>query len=122
MKPFSFLFVSLLFTLSIDAQYTMLHQFSNSVGGEPSGLILLGDSIYGTTKWGGNNGSGTLYRIHPNGTGFTVLHHFLFDGASSGTELANIDDTLFGVATSSFIGKELLYRINKDGSFDIRRR
>ena len=65
-------------------QYTVLHTFSalnangeNADGATP-GMALTrgpGDVIYGMASFGGQNGSGTIFKITTSGE-FTVLHTF----------------------------------------------
>jgi len=46
-------------------------------GSGPTGLVVGSDgSLYGTTEFHGKNGSGTAFKLDPDGTGFTVLHNF----------------------------------------------
>jgi uncharacterized repeat protein (TIGR03803 family) len=50
--------------------------YTNSDGAEPyGGLILSGSMLYGTTEAGGG-GSGTIFAINMNGSGFTNLYNF----------------------------------------------
>ena len=44
-------------------------------GAYPSGRLLVGldGAIYGANTQGGTNDHGTLFKVNPNGTGFTVL-------------------------------------------------
>jgi uncharacterized repeat protein (TIGR03803 family) len=65
--------------------FTNLYSFSetssdsptNSDGSNPhAGLILSGDTLYGTTLYGGASGLGTVFAINTNGKGFTNLHSF----------------------------------------------
>jgi uncharacterized repeat protein (TIGR03803 family) len=70
------------------ASFTLLHTFTatvndgsgnltNSDGSVPyAGLILSGDTLYGTAELGGGSGNGTVFSIKTNGTSFTVLHTF----------------------------------------------
>jgi uncharacterized repeat protein (TIGR03803 family) len=39
-------------------------------------LILLGNTLYGTTGGGGSSGNGTVFGVSLNGTGFTTLYSF----------------------------------------------
>ena len=41
-----------------------------------AGLILSGNTLYGTTPYGGTNGSGTVFAVNTDGTGFTNLYSF----------------------------------------------
>jgi uncharacterized repeat protein (TIGR03803 family) len=69
--------------------FTNLHNFSgplytgvvsNSDGAVPSaGLVLSGNTLYGTTTTGGSFGGGTVFAIHTDGTGFTNLYSFSLD-------------------------------------------
>ncbi|HWC61420.1 MAG TPA: choice-of-anchor tandem repeat GloVer-containing protein [Verrucomicrobiae bacterium] len=100
--------------------FTNLYNFSalsgtflgtNADGATPfAGVILSGDTLYGTTEAGGTGGSGTIFSIKTNGTGFTNLYsfsprgNFLFptnsDGAGPYGELVLSGNTLYGTAAS----------------------
>ena len=68
--------------------FTVLHTFTatitdssfvntNSDGANPdAGLILSGNTLYGTASAGGTYGNGTVFAVNTNGTGFTNLHSF----------------------------------------------
>jgi uncharacterized repeat protein (TIGR03803 family) len=82
--------------------FTVLHNFTGgSDGANPQGgLIFSGSTLYGTTIYGGTAGAGTVFAIHTNGTGFTVLTNIgSFVGLISGNTLygpvfkLNIDGT-----------------------------
>lgn len=58
--------------------FVTLHSFTlKQDGGRPiDGLTLAGNTLYGTTTQGGpsfSTGSGTVFAINTNGTGFTTL-------------------------------------------------
>jgi uncharacterized repeat protein (TIGR03803 family) len=86
--------------------FTILYSFSatsgsgvNSDGHGPfGGLLLSGNTLYGTARYGGTLGAGTVYAINTDGTGFRTLHSF--DGGSGGAlpnaALALSSDTLYG--------------------------
>ncbi len=40
------------------------------------GLILSGDTLYGTASVGGAGGSGVVFSVNTNGANFAVLHSF----------------------------------------------
>ena len=89
--------------------FTNLHSFTpldptfytNNDGAYPlSGLILSGNTLYGTASYGGNWGCGTVFALNTNGTGFTNLDSFTggSDGVGPGGGLILSGNTLFGTA------------------------
>src|SRR5207249_1841382 len=59
--------------------FTVLKNFDNSTtGGYPyAGLIQGTDgALYCTAFNGGSSGYGTVFKLNPNGTGFTILKNF----------------------------------------------
>lgn len=89
MKKPSKLFASLLIALlslsnPIHAQFTKLMDFSGSASGtNPNGgLISDGSHLYGVTELGGAHDMGVLFKINPDGSGFTKLLEF--DGINNG--------------------------------------
>lgn len=104
--------------------FTVLHTLSESTDGSGiNGLIQAKDgTLYGTTTYGGGMGSeGTAFRMSPNGTGFTVLHRFVYrspDGIypHAGLILAS-DGTLNGTTTQGGAGdRGTVFQILPDGT------
>lgn len=116
--------------------FTRLFVFNGLNGGfnaiEWTGhLVLEGDTLYGTTYGGGNTfnqgyiGSGVIFKMKKDGTGYTKLFDF---GGTNGIypvgTLLSVGNNLFGVTVNggssynpqSFIGSGVLFRINKDGT------
>src|SRR5450759_4758581 len=57
--------------------FTLLNNSTNSDGARPyAGLILSGNTLYGTAFQGGSSGNGTVFSVNTNGAGFTNLHSF----------------------------------------------
>ena len=76
--------------------YTDLHDFAQSTvdGSGPYGSLLYdGTFLYGTTYQGGAINTGSIFKIKPDGTGFTILHSF------SSTEGWNPEGDLCGQKT-----------------------
>jgi uncharacterized repeat protein (TIGR03803 family) len=109
------------FALNTDGTgFTNLHTFAsgsfnqqsyytNSDGANPEGLILSGNTLYGTTSSGSTNGSGTVFAVNTNGTGFTTLYNFSGSSTNSSGVYTNSDganpeglilsgNTLYGTA------------------------
>lgn len=81
---------------------TVIHDFTGADGGATfTGLIKVGNSLYGTSSNGGANGLGTVFKLH-NGT-MTVLHDFAggTDGAYPRAGLTNVGKVLYG---TTFLG------------------
>src|SRR5579859_3092259 len=74
------------FKLNTDGSgFTNLHIFSGGMdGGDPhAGLILSGNTLFGTAFRAGTTGNGTVFTLKIDGTGFTTLHSFTgIDGSS----------------------------------------
>src|SRR2546425_1152833 len=59
--------------------FTTLHSFTGSDGAVPlAGLILSGNTLYGTARDGGSGGNGTVFAVNTDGTGFTNLYSYTF--------------------------------------------
>ena len=107
------------FALSLATGYAVLHPFTklsapyysdgtNTDGANPeAGLILSGNTLYGTAEYGGTNGEGTVFRVNTDGSGFTNLHNFAAiphastknsDGANPIGGLVLSGSTLYGTA------------------------
>jgi uncharacterized repeat protein (TIGR03803 family) len=95
------------FSLTINVSpLQILHSFNgtgyatNSDGNTPnSSLILSGNTLYGTTEYGGTNGVGSVFAVNINGTGYTNLHSFVgfpSDGANPWGGLILSGNTLYG--------------------------
>lgn len=83
--------------------YAVLRSFTSaSEGIQPfSGLVAGNDDfLYGTARYGGVNDGGTVFRIHSDGTGYTVLHRFSAIAGDGSEPLAPLligsDGALYG--------------------------
>ena len=95
---------------------------TNSDGGAPrAGLVLSGNTLYGSAPVGGIYGLGTVFKINTDGTGFFVLKHFI-DGSSLNplgpiAKLALSDNVLYG---TTFKGgtwtNGTIFKLNTDGT------
>jgi uncharacterized repeat protein (TIGR03803 family) len=109
----------------------------NSVGANPSGgLVLLGNRLYGTAIYGGNAlppwleslndaGSGTVFAINTDGTGFTVLHSFPTntvnsDGIWPYAQLIIDGNTLYGATSAGAEGNGTVFAMNMQASLGLR--
>jgi uncharacterized repeat protein (TIGR03803 family) len=93
--------------------------YTNADGAVPlGGLVLGGNTLYGTTDQGGKFGLGTVFSIKTDGNGFVVLKHFSgFDGRNPHTELTLDGNVLYGTTVSGGgSDKGTIFRINTDGS------
>ncbi|HEY0549106.1 MAG TPA: choice-of-anchor tandem repeat GloVer-containing protein [Verrucomicrobiae bacterium] len=111
------------------SSFTNLYSFSartgasltNFDGANPvAGMLLVGDTLYGTTSYGGHRGRGTLFGITTNGTGFTNLHSFA-GGASDGGNPSSgllLDGKTFYSTTpvGGVAGQGVVFAINTNGA------
>ncbi len=100
--------------------YAQVKEFSavDNTGANPDGddpravMVLSGGMFYGTTRYGGTNGSGVVFRMNADGTGFTNLSSYP-DGSLaaltvSGTNLYGVDNGIFKLSTNGS-GRSILY-------------
>jgi uncharacterized repeat protein (TIGR03803 family) len=87
--------------------FTTLHSFTGgSDGANPyGGLILSGNTLYGTAYAGGSSGNGTVFAVNTDATGFTNLHNFTGrGGANPYAGLVLSGHTLYGTTYSGGTG------------------
>jgi uncharacterized repeat protein (TIGR03803 family) len=124
--------------------FTTLHTFApssannqdgepiNTDGAFPDAALIEGDDgmLYGVTRSGGDHGTGTVFRIAKNGTGFQTLHEFgeitseddedvteNADGAYPTAGLEESSGYFYGSASRGGAnGRGTLFRLRFDGS------
>jgi uncharacterized repeat protein (TIGR03803 family) len=115
------------FRVTLAGAFTKLHEFGEGdQSKEPkfpyTGLVQgIGsdDALYGTTRLGGTNNKGTIYRVTLNGD-FSVIYNF---GGSDGEEpqgrlVAGADGSLYGTTVLGGSGNRgVIYRITPAGAY-----
>ncbi|PYM12949.1 MAG: hypothetical protein DME18_10145, partial [Verrucomicrobia bacterium] len=112
------------FKLSRDGSgYTVLHDFGTAVNDGlnlQAGILIGGDGLlYGATRMGGLFGSGTLFKLNSDGSGYNVFYHFsgATDGAQPRGALLEISNRLYGTASAAGdSARGNIFGVNKDGS------
>jgi len=125
-----------IFSVSTNGSFNPLYSFSasqtnssgsytNSDGDHPNGgLLLVGNTLYGTASIGGINGSGTIFSISTNGTGFKTLYSFTAqtyltnnDGNTPNGGLVLAGNSLYGTARSGGINDYgTVFAVNTNGT------
>ena len=108
-------------TFTILHNFTSLKNSTNSDGAFPIGeLILSGNTLYGTTTFGGTNGDGTVFGVNNDGSNFTNPHVFQGypgDGANPGAGLILSGNTLYGTANQGGSGNDgTVFAVSTNGS------
>jgi uncharacterized repeat protein (TIGR03803 family) len=115
--------------------FSDLHDFSaldsntgtNADGAIPcGGLILSGNTLYGTTSAGGLGGAGVVFSIVKNGSGFTTLYSFSpvdpvagtnTDGAFPASGLVLSNGILYGTTIAGGVGgKGTIFSVSTNGT------
>jgi uncharacterized repeat protein (TIGR03803 family) len=103
--------------------FTVVKSFNPSTNGAyPQGSLIEGSNgyLYGTTSGGGANGGGILFKIAPNGKGFTVLKKLISstDGASpQGDLVEGSDGYMYGITSKGGAnGGGTIFKIKADGT------
>jgi uncharacterized repeat protein (TIGR03803 family) len=100
--------------------------WTNADGAQPMGsLVSSGTTIYGATSEGGSFGSGTIFAINKDGTGFTNLHIFeactltnCDDGASPSAGPILSDNALYGTTQNGgdWLSGGTVFKLNTNGT------
>jgi uncharacterized repeat protein (TIGR03803 family) len=105
-----------IFRINTDGQnYTNLYSFSaangaNTDGANPydfTGMVLAGNTLYGTTSLKGSGGQGTVFSVNTEGTDFSVLHSFAYSDGAQPDPLILTGNTLLGMTTYGVQGDYL---------------
>jgi len=120
------------FAVATDGSFfTNIYSFTALVSGTNSdgangygGLVLAGDTLYGTAVNGGSSGSGTIFSLNTNGSSFTNLYSFSAlvsgtnsDGAVPGVTLLLSGSTLYGAAyNGGSSGNGTIFAVNTNGT------
>jgi len=124
-----------IFRVNIDGTgFTNLYSFTtnsstfpntNTDGRSPrAGLVVSGNTLYGTARFAGSGASGTVFKLNTDGTGFGVLHSFSAissgtnaDGAAPWGGLCLSGNTLYGTAAvGGDGGSGTVFKLNTDGT------
>ncbi len=116
--------VGVIFKINTDGTgYTILHEFADGAtdGATPTGsLVSDGSALYGMTASGGGSHLGVIFKINPDGTGYTLLHEFggtTTDGSTPyGTPIV-VGSMLYGMTPFGGAGDSgVIFRLNTDGT------
>ena len=113
------------FRIAPDGSETLLYSFNDSSandGADPYGALVRDGkgNLYGTTNLGGASGTGTVFRLAPDGTE-TVLHSFVDNGGSDGARpyaglIRDSSGTFYGTTTvGGANGQGTAFRISTKG-------
>jgi uncharacterized repeat protein (TIGR03803 family) len=103
--------------------FVALQNFDYSTSGAyPQSSLVQGTAgtLYGTAVNGGSSYGGTVFKLNPDGTGFTVLDDFYYATTGSalyGGLVQGADGALYGTAAyGGSGGYGTVYRLNTDGT------
>jgi uncharacterized repeat protein (TIGR03803 family) len=100
--------------------YAILYNFSGgSDGADPeAGLVLSGNTLYGTTFLGGTANAGAVFRVNTNGAAFTNIYSFNGGAIGANPEAALVlsGNTLYGTTSAGgSSGSGTVFRVNTNG-------
>jgi uncharacterized repeat protein (TIGR03803 family) len=104
--------------------YAVLKSFAGNDAGDGSSpqaaLTLSGSVLYGTTVYGGSSGEGTVFKVNTNGTGYAVLHNFIYSPADGSLPYAGLTlsgNVLYGTtAAGGRSGDGTVFKVSTTGA------
>ena len=107
--------------------FATLMSFNSNIGCTPKGvsLIVSGNTIFGTTNYGGDNSNnyGVIFKINTDGTNYSVLQSFNKLNGYEPCAITLLGKTLFGVCFSGGVeydnsnnGDGVIFKIDTDGT------
>jgi uncharacterized repeat protein (TIGR03803 family) len=105
--------------------YQRLKSFGAQIddGQNPQAALIQGSdgALYGTTRGGGSNHSGTVFRLNGDGSDYRILHHFgssSRDGKDCSAALLEASDQALYGTTRAGGSNDLgtIFKVNTDGS------
>jgi uncharacterized repeat protein (TIGR03803 family) len=101
-------------------EFRVLHTFADGTDGRGphADLILSGNTLYGTTVSGGSNGSGTVFKINADGSGYAILHNCTVPrGVNPFSPLILSNSTLYGTTRGGgTFGWGTVFALNTNGT------
>ncbi len=111
-----------IFTIREDGSgYAIIHDFAEQfpIYYPQAGIVEgLDGTLYGGDLAGGTNQLGSVFKLHHDGSGYTVLHSFSGPDGSQvpRSVLYGQNGVLYGVATAGGAGSGTLFQLSSDGS------
>lgn len=107
--------------------FTTLYSFSGSPSGAGpwTGLVLSGNTLYGTSRGGGGFDEGTVFGVNIDGTGYRQLHSFTGGADEGGDPSATLllaNNVLYGTVAGGFGPNGIVvlvgsvFKVNTDGA------
>ncbi len=103
--------------------YAITHNFAGgSIDGQSPSILTEGanEMLYGTTSTGGSTGYGIVFGLRKDGSGYTVLKHFVggSDGAAPGVNvIQGSDGLLYGTTTAGGSSNQgVIFKLATDGN------
>ena len=107
--------------------FGIIYSFTNGSDGSgpAAGLIVSGNTLYGTAKNGGSGGHGTVFKVNTDGSGFATIYSFTAytsgtnsDGANPVGSLVLSGNTLYGTASvgGGHYSVGTIFKVNTDGT------
>jgi uncharacterized repeat protein (TIGR03803 family) len=113
--------LGIVFKVGMDgSNFEVLHEFTGGAGGEePQGRLLKSSdgALYGTTRRGGVENFGTVFKLNEDGSGFQVIYGEDKLFWPQGDLVEDDDGMLYGTASGGGgDGVGMIFQVQRDGS------